>query len=356
MEKCLNIEMQRMQTWALFFLMAFTASAQKQNGFSIVEEGEKKQINILRNGKLITAYCYYDSSHKPFLFPVNTLDGITVTRGWPLAPRGGERTDHPHHTGVWMNYESVNGLDFWNNSTAIAPEKRNGYGSIRHDRVKEKTALANKASLTTQASWLHPDGHTILEEELTHSFSEKNNQLFIRRTSTLRAKEDVLFKDVKDGFFAIRVARELEMPSQQEDVFTDRHGNKTAVPKTKNSDGVTGNYISSEGIQGDSVWSTKARWVMLQGVKDGKEIAIGMFDHPSNIGYPAYWHTRGYGLFAVNPLGCKVFSNGKEELNFSIRAGQSVTFQYLLVIASGSKLTKEEMNRLADEFAAGSMQ
>ena len=60
---------------------------------------------------------------------------------------------------------------------------------------------------------------------------------------------------------------------------------------------------------------------MLTGKKDGKDITIGMFDHPSNVGYPAYWHARGYGLFAVNPLGRKVFSNGKEELNFSLKPG-----------------------------------
>lgn len=106
----------------------------QQAGFRFLDRPEKQQADVLYNGQLITAYCYYDSSRKPILFPVNTVDGITVTRGYPLLKVTGERTDHPHHTGIWLNYESVNGLDFWNNSTAIAPAKRHLYGTIVHQK------------------------------------------------------------------------------------------------------------------------------------------------------------------------------------------------------------------------------
>jgi hypothetical protein len=89
---------------------------------------------------------------------------------------------------------------------------------------------------------------------------------------------------------------------------------------------------------------------MLTGKKDGKDITIGMFDHPSNVGYPAYWHARAYGLFAVNPLGRKIFSNGKEELNYSLAPKQSVTFRYRIIIHSGNFLSAEEMNKWAGDF------
>lgn len=331
-------------------LLSVNCFSQSVKGFEIIEKREQKKIDVLYNGKLMTAYRYDDSVRKPFLFPLNTVDGITVTRGWPIESRPGERTDHPHHNGLWMNYESVNGLDFWNSSTAIPVERRSHYGTIKHDELVKKEASEQRGMLTTTANWLHPDGHVIIKEETTHSFSVKNNLFFIERTSTLTAKEKAEFKDVKDGFLAIRVARELEMPSQQQDVFTDAQGNKTNVPKMLNNEGVTGNYISSEGKLGDSVWGTKGRWVMLQGKKAEKNITIGIIDHPSNIGYPSYWHARGYGLFAVNPFGRKIFSNGKEELNFTLQKNTSVTFRYTVVIASGDKLTQKEMNGLADEF------
>jgi hypothetical protein len=336
----------------IFFyaIWLFSKGQQTSVEFKIVEQDEKKQIEILYNGKLLTTYCYYDSIKKPFLFPVNTVDGITVTRGYPIKPLQGERTDHPHHTGMWMNYESVNGLDFWNNSTAIPPEKRNMYGTIRHEKVLDKKAESDKASLTVSANWHRPDDKILLRETTTYVFSVKENNFFIDRISTLKATtQEVIFKDVKDGFLAIRVARELEMPSQQQDVFVDAHGNKTNIAQI-NNEGVNGMYYNSNGVKGDSVWSTKGRWAMLKGVKENKQITIGIFDHPSNPGYPAYWHARGYGLFALNPLGRKIFSNGKEDLNFSLKPDSSVTFHYRVLIASGTAITAKEMNELADDF------
>jgi len=55
-------------------------------------------------------------------------------------------------------------------------------------------------------------------------------------------------------------------------------------------------------------------------------------------------------LFAVNPLGRKVFSNGKEELNFSLKPGKSVTFRYRVVVHSGEFLTNNDMNKLFADF------
>src|ERR1044072_4727054 len=91
----------------LSLLISLGAAAQKNEGFAFTDRPEKKQIDLTYNGKLLTAYCYYDSIFKPFLYPLVTVDGIAVTRGWPIAPRAGERIDHPHHTGMWLNYESV---------------------------------------------------------------------------------------------------------------------------------------------------------------------------------------------------------------------------------------------------------
>ena len=333
-----------------FLLFIGIASfSQQTKGFSFVERKDKKQVDVLFNDKLMTAYCYFDSSRKPVLFPVNTVDGITVTRSYPFKMIAGERTDHPHHTGIWLNYESVNGLDFWNNSTAIALDKRDHYGTIVHQKITASKLSGDAASLSANAIWIRPDKKTLLKEQTTFNFSVKGNDFIIDRITTLTATDTtVLFKDVKDGMFAIRVARELELPSKEKSSFVDDKGNVTEVPPSGND--VTGMYYSSNGLKGDSVWSTKGKWVMLTGKKDGKNITIGMFDHPSNVGYPAYWHARGYGLFSVNPLGRKIFSNGKEELNFSLQPGQSTTFRYRIVIHSGSSLTSDEMNKISSDF------
>ncbi|ULQ54088.1 PmoA family protein [Flavihumibacter fluvii] len=326
------------------------AAAQKKwEGFEIVEKPAGKRVDILYNGRLLTAYRYDDSVFKPFLYPVNTVDGITVTRGYPLEPRKGDRSDHPHHVGVWLNYESVNGLDFWNNSTAIEPARRNAYGTILHTAIEAKEAHKDKASLVVRAKWVRPNGQLVLNERTTYKFSVVNNDFIIDRTTTLTAdKDSVKFKDVKDGLFAIRVARELEQPSTEKSEYIDEHGNKTEVPALPTS-GITGRYTSSNGLTGDSVWSTQGTWVMLQGIKDNKPITIGIFDHPGNPGYPAYWHARGYGLFSVNPLGRAIFSNGKERLNLSLAPGQSTQFRYTLLVSSGKNISPADMEKIAKQ-------
>jgi hypothetical protein len=338
---------------SVFILLSVSAItvAQRSTGFSLVEKKDKKQVDVLFNNKLLTSYCNLDSSKKPVLFPVNTLDGITITRSYPFKLIAGERTDHPHHTGIWLNYESVNGLDFWNNSTAIPVERRDHYGTIIHQEIVSKKASGNRASLATKAIWVRPDNKPLFDEFTFFNFSAdtKENNFIIDRITTLTAKDTaVIFKDVKDGMFAIRVARELELPSKEKTSFVDDKGNVTTVPPSGAD--VTGMYYSSNGAKGDSVWGTKGEWVMLTGKKDGKNITIGMFDHPSNVGYPTYWHARGYGLFALNPLGRKVFSNGKEELNFSLKPGESVTFRYRVVVHSGEFLTNDDMNKLFEDF------
>jgi hypothetical protein len=335
---------------AVLVLTIADVMSQQSNGFYIVERKDRKQVDILFNKKLLTAYCFYDSIRKPILFPVNTVDGIAVTRGYPIEPKAGERTDHPHHTGIWLNYESVNGLDFWNNSTAIPVEKRSSYGTIVHEKIISQKANGNNASLTIAAKWIRPDNKTILNEQTEFRFEVKNNHFIIDRITTLTADDvAVLFKDVKDGMLAIRVARELELPSKEASSYIDDKGNTTTVLPS-NADDVSGMYYSSGGLRGDSVWSSKGKWVMLTGRKDKKDITIAIIDHPSNVGYPAYWHARGYGLFSINPLGRKIFSKGTEELNFSLKPNESVTFRYRIVIHSGNLLTNEDMKKLSDDF------
>ncbi len=337
------------RTIAAFCLLACSTVLYAQSGFHIISRPGDKRADIIYNGQLITSYCYYDSIAKPFLHPVNTVDGITVTRGYPIAPRTGERTDHPHHVGIWLNYESVNGIDFWNNSTAIAADKKHLYGTIRHEKIERTSTSATQAQLIATANWYSNQGAHFLKEKTIYDFTVLNGVVIIDRATTLTAlSEPVVFKDVKDGFIAIRVARELEMPSKEPGVFVDAHGNKTKVDPASGAH-ISGMYYNSYGVKGDSVWSSKAPWTMLKGVKDGKNITIAIFDHRENTGYPTYWHARGYGLFAANPLGRKVFSNGRETLNYTLKAGESVTFRYRISVAS-KDMPASEAEALSRDF------
>ena len=316
----------------------------------LVRDDANKKVEVLVDGKAFTSYIYpgADVLKKAVLYPVRTAQGTLITRGWPLDPRPGERIDHPHHVGVWLNYEDVNGHDFWNNSNT-PPNAKGVYGTIVHTGIKSVKSGKNKGSLIVTADWLDKDGKIMLKETTEYVFQGTDNQRVMDRITTLTAMEkEVLFKDVKDGMFAIRLARQLEHPSTKAEIFTDASGIATKVPSLDNT-GITGVYRNKEGIEGEDTWAKRSDWINLRGKIGEEKISVAIIDHPKNAGYPAYWHSRGYGLFAVNPLGQKVFSNGKQELNLKLAPNQSTTFRYRLVVTSG-EVSDVEMNQLSADF------
>lgn len=320
-------------------------AAQKQStetGVRVVANEAARRVDVDIDGQPFTAYIWPDAIKKPVLNPLRTAAGTLVTRGYPLEPRAGERVDHPHHVGMWFNYGNVNGLDFWNNSDAIKPEEQHKYGTIRHRRIKRATSGKDRGELEVEMEWSTPTGRVILREETTFIFYGNRNERAIDRITKLTALDErVVFEDNKEGVFGMRVARALEQPADKPEVFTDSSGKATTVAKLDNT-GVTGRYQSSEGRVGDAVWGTRGRWTMLKGKIDQEAVTLAILDHPKNPGYPTYWHARGYGLFAANPLGQEVFSNGKEKLNFTLEPKQSATFRYRVLILS-SDATPEDM-------------
>lgn len=323
--------------------------ALKPSRIVVKEAASEKKVEVLVDGKLFTAYIYPETIRKPVLWPVVSPEGNTVTRSFPLAQKGGERADHPHHVGIWLNYGNVNGLDFWNNSEAIPADKADGYGTIVHRSVEKIRNGRKDASLTVGADWVDNKGNKLLDEKSTFRFLANPKLRIIDRTTTLTAVNgDVTFEDNKEGMFAIRVTSELELPAEGAVELTDAHGNITKVQKPDLSK-VTGNYLSSEGITGGDVWGTRGKWMQLSGRMNGENVSVVIIDHPANPGYPTYWHARGYGLFAANTLGQKALSGGKDELHFKLLKGRSVTFRYRLVVASG-ETTPSDIQKLMNSY------
>jgi len=342
------------KTFALLALLSssillFSQSSSKPMVDLKVNEAEKK-VDVMVDGKLFTAYIYPDNIKKPVLWPLISQAGNMLTRSFPMINKEGDRSDHPHHVGVWLNYGDVNGLDFWNNSEAIAPERSDRYGTIYHRSIDKTKSGKGTALLVTSSDWESPDQTKMLEEQTSFKFIALENMRIIDRITTLKAIiDEVNFTDNKEGMFAIRVARELELPSDKPTKLVDSHGIVTRVDKMDNTF-VKGNYRSAEGVEGKEVWGTRCRWMKLSSEIKGEQVALVIIDHPSNVGYPTYWHARDYGLFAANTLGQKIFSDGENELNFSLKKGESVTFKYRLVIAA-ENLTDDQINQLADEYA-----
>lgn len=334
----------------LVFISPLFAQTKASKGVSFVTLEKERKVEVYIDGKFFTAYIYPTTLEKPVLYPLISSGGTVITRGFPLDPRPGERVDHPHHVGLWFNYGDVNGLDFWNNSYAIAEKNKPKFGSVLHSKVIKADGGANEGTLTVQCNWVDINKNVLLTEETTFKFSGDNKTRIINRTTKLTANVDVKFGDNKEGMLAIRVDRAFEQPGNKPEVFTDASGKPTDVPVLNNT-GVNGVYRSSEGKEKDAVWGTRGKWVSLSAVKEQDSVSIAMFDHPENFGYPAHWHARGYGLFSVNNIGSKAYNSADAEGILNLKKGESVTFKHLVIVKSGGFANDRDLNAQWDAFS-----
>jgi len=304
------------------------------------------KIDVMIEGKLFTSYVFGDELPKPVLVPVRSTSGIEVSRRHPLVKMRGGTDDHLHHVGIFFSVDGVNGTKFWNN---VKPPPQ-----IRHIKTTEMTNGTGKGTLSTVIHWIDKSGKVLLEENRNMVFlaGEHEDEYAIDFSMELTAKDTtVTFEDIEEGMFAIRVADCLR--EKGTGVLP-----KVGAPLPKESISGTGRYFSSNGDEtAKNVWGKRARWVALQGVKEGKVVGVAILNHPASINYPTYWHARDYGLFSANPLGqgdfqrqSKYKKNPVIPLRLTLGPGESAHFRFLVIIYEGIR-TKEHLEKRFKEFA-----
>ncbi len=148
-----------------FMTLGLALAAHTAKGVQVVADEAHQRVDVTIDGKPFTSYVWPGSLKKPVLFPLIASDGANVVRGYPLAPRAGERTDHPHHAGMWFNYGNVNGFDFWNNSDAIKPENRDKMGTIHQQAIVSTKNGPDQGELIVTSVWTTGTGKDILRAE-----------------------------------------------------------------------------------------------------------------------------------------------------------------------------------------------
>lgn len=338
--------MKYMYTRSSFFFLLFISvlsfcKAQKKpkestsNFVSLVQNDTLNKLDVFIDGVYFTSYLYADSIlRKPVLFPIHAANGERITRGFPINPQPEERIDHPHHYGLWFNHGDVNGVDYWN-SAVIAKDADARYGRINHIKFL-KVSPGDIGTLVVEKEWRNDSNELILNEKTQYTFSGTEHERIITHKTTLFAPEvEVFFKDSKEGLFALRVRRELELPSDQPEILLNEAlepADQAIVAHEK----VSGRYLNSNGVNSyPEVWGKRAKWMQLSGKIANDSISIMLFDHISNLNHPPHWMARDYGLFAVNSLGSNAYTEGKEQLNFKLKKGASVTFEHQVIISDG---------------------
>src|SRR6202453_107680 len=191
-------------------------------GVQVVADEAHRRVDITIDGKAFTSYIWPTSLKKPVLYPLITDEGVTVTRGYPLEPRPGERVDHPHHAGLWFNYGNVNGYDFWNNSDAIKPEGRAKMGSIFQKKIVSTKSGSNCGELVVESVWITGENKEILKDTTKYIFIRPNNARIIDQITTLQALDKVVFNDDKEGMIGMRVAHWMESPEEKGGILYGR--------------------------------------------------------------------------------------------------------------------------------------
>jgi len=309
-------------------------------------QGDNK-VDVMMSGKLFTSYIYGSKLTKPVLVPVRTLSGIEVNRRYPLTEAEGASSDHSHHVGIFFAVDKVNGTNFWRN-TSPPPQ-------IKHIKITELTSGTGRGKLSTIMHWIDNDGRVVLEEKRSMIFlaAQHENEYAIDFSMDLTAKDaKVVFDDIEEGMFAIRVSDYLRQGRAKLSLESDQ-------PLPKESIAGTGMYFSSNGDEtAKNIWGKRTRWVALQGIRQKKVVGVAILNHPASINYPTYWHVRDYGLFSANPLGQGDFQRQRPRkyrknkvipLRLMLEPGETAHFRFLVIIYEGIR-TNLQMEKRFREF------
>ncbi len=246
-------------------------------------------LGVNAGGREITRYHFgaeLEKFKKPFLAPVMAR-GVSMTRGFPMWPKEGEATDHPHHTGVYFAHGEVNGKEYWSKLP------------ITHVRFLKRVSGPVYARIVGENHW----GEDLTEiQDIT--FLNAGEDVVMDWVITLKAENGpVVLGKTKEGGFSVRVAQGM----------TDKEGGK---------------MVDAEGHEGEpAIREHSAVWADDYGKVDGKTVGVAIMDHPKSFRHPTDWHVRGYGLFAANVF----FVKG----DYEMKKGEAIVLRYRLYFHGG---------------------
>jgi hypothetical protein len=295
-------------------------------------EKDSDGVHIQVNGKPFSTLHFGKEAGKPFLHPLLTQAGgpDPVTRGFPVDPLPGDSFDDPHHRGLTIGAQRVNGQDFWDNE----PDRRApGKGTIAFKELTDATDGDERGTLAMVAHWLNHDGKVWIVERRTMTFYSKplDSRMFDIDLE-LEASEDVTFEDHESALIGVRLA----------------------LPFDTHYDGWATN--ASGGVNEEGVRGRRSPWLAWTGITSGgQRMVVAMFDHPSNLNYPTRWHARNKGFFMANPFGGRAFGQfdptaANENGAYTLKRGQKLRLRYRVLIYPAEREVASTVLKVGDLF------
>ncbi len=268
--------------------------------------------------ELIASYHFQHLLPKPHFHPLMGPFGKPVTRGFPMIKDDPTETkDHPHQRMVWFCHgdvipegielrskiKGVTGVDFWSESP--------GHGRI----VVVEIGQSSATFLESRNEWRTAEGEKLLDEKRLIELHDLGPaKLFVFDIDLHASVVPITFGDTKEGSFGVRVAE--TMTEKKGGLLENAEGKRTMK----------------------ECWGQVSAWCDYSGPVDGKTVGVAIFDHPKNP-YPAYWHSRDYGLMAANPFGRSragfPAAKGRTDL-VKLSKGEHLKLRYGLLVHAGN--------------------
>ncbi|HPA41599.1 MAG TPA: PmoA family protein, partial [Candidatus Hydrogenedentes bacterium] len=300
----------------------------------VEKAGAEEIVEVVVDGKLLTRYHYGTQWKKPFLWPVNIGDGVTVTRDYPMNPEGTPKLaqDHPHHKSLWSAYGEVRLVDGPPETHDLWAE---GDGS-GNQRAKDVTWGSGDAFgwIKSDNVWETGAGEPLIRETREYRFyaAPENGRLIDVKVTFTAEFGDAEFKDTKEGgIVAVRMR-----------------------PDICNAKAVITNALGDEGEK--AAWGKPAPWCDFSGDSPAAGwLGLAVFDHPGNPRHPSSWHVRNYGLMGANAFGYshfikEAYNKGliPENGDLVIKKDAPVTFNYRVYAHKGNVKEAAVADRYAD--------
>ena len=272
----------------------YTAPVKESKGLTAYQKDQR--ILVRYDNSPVLSYRASSDAKYPYFYPLaGPKSGLSLTTESSLP--------YPHHRGLWLGCEPLNGGDYWAD---------NGLASGQIKSVKLEilsSALADHSVTFIQAcEWKRKGSHPF-DDERRYTITRSSDDLVtIDCGFKLTAAEDVSIKKAKHAFFAMRAASDI-------------------------SPAYGGTLIHSEGgIGAQKTYGKTADWCGFYGKRRFRpEVTEGIviMNHPENFGGKCPWFTRDYGHLSPSPL------NFQKE-PFKLAHGESFKLSYRVVLFVGT--------------------
>ncbi len=252
------------------------------------------QLLLRWNNVTTAAYRASPAQKYPYLHPLcGPVSGLPLTSESSLP--------YPHHRGVWLGCDPLNGGNYWSDGPLEE-------GQIRSTRLEVTGSSPRHATLRNDCEWIRPAAPSPLRDERELTFRIVNDRIHVVDVDLrLFARQDITIKRAKHSLFAMRCAPDI----------APMYG---------------GTLINSEGgIGAKGTYGKPAAWCGYFGRRAQRPDVvegIAIFDHPENPWAPCPWFTREYGHLSPSPFNYL-------EKPWHLQRGKELRLRYRVVLHAG---------------------